>query len=114
MLSLPRALQAWNTPDFKAVLKQDLEEADPQVFPLQEGLSFSSHALYDKVSVVILAISDAPEEIQAKVGLFYSGVVAGCSCADDPTPIEPQNEYCEVLVVIEKSTAAATVELLSD
>lgn len=114
MLSLPRALQAWHSPDFKAVLKQELEAVDPQVFPLQEGLSFSSHALYDKVSAVILAVSEDPEYIQAKVGLFYSGVIAGCSCADDPTPIEPQNEYCEVSIAIDESTAAATVQLLTD
>jgi hypothetical protein len=111
---LPLALSAWGTPAFKATLKQELEQLDPRVFPLQEGLALSSYALYDKVTAVVSGVTDTPSLIQARVGLFYAGIIAGCSCADDPTPIEPQNEYCEVLIAIDKSTAVASVLLRSD
>ena len=45
-------------------------------------------------------------------GIFYTGVVAGCSCADDPTPVEEQHEYCEVLIEINRATAEAVIRLL--
>jgi hypothetical protein len=112
ILRLPQALGAWGTPAFKAVLKGELEQLDPQAFPLQEGLSLSSYALYDKISAVVIAASDTADQIQIKAGIFYAGVIAGCSCADDPTPVEPQIEYCEVMIDIDKGTGEATVSLL--
>ena len=51
--------------------------------------------------------------IRVKAGLAYNGIIAGCSCSDDPTPIDETNEYCEVLFSINKETAETTVELFS-
>jgi hypothetical protein len=48
------------------------------------------------------------------VGVFFSGIITGCSCADDPTPVETQNEYCELLFAIDKATAETTITLLAD
>ena len=47
-------------------------------------------------------------------GIFYRSVIGGCSCADDPTPVDEQAEYCEVVVEIDKVTAEAKVTLLRD
>jgi len=52
--------------------------------------------------------------IRVKAGIFYTGVIAGCSCADDPTPIDEQNEYCVVQFDIDRTTADATVTLLAE
>ena len=43
---------------------------------------------------------------------FYSGIIADCSCAADPTPVDDQNEYCEVQIEISKKAAEVTVALL--
>jgi hypothetical protein len=51
--------------------------------------------------------------IRVKAGIFYQGVLGGCSCADDPTPASEINEYCEVQLDIDKSTAATAVELVT-
>lgn len=114
MIRLPRSLGRWNTPQFKDELKQELEQVDPNALPLQDGLAISSHALDEKISVRIISVAEDPTQILVKIGVFYSGVIAGCSCADDPTPVEPQNEYCEMLIAIDKSTAEASVQLLPD
>lgn len=114
MIHLPDALKAWGTPEFRAALKQELELLEPGSLPLQEGLSTSSYALDDQVSAVLIAATERPDSIQARVGIFYHGVIAGCSCADDPTPVEPQNEYCELLLDIDRLSAATKVTLAPD
>jgi hypothetical protein len=106
------ALRAWGTPEFNGVLKREIEELEAARLPLQEGLTSSSHALHDRVSAMIIDAADAGTVIRAKAGIFYIGIVAGCSCADDPTPVPEQNEYCVVQLTIDKTTAETTLRLL--
>jgi hypothetical protein len=49
--------------------------------------------------------------IRARIGVFFHGIIAGCSCADDPTPLEPQQEYCELELTIDRHTGAVTISL---
>lgn len=109
MIFLPRSLKARNSPDFNKTLKEELERLDSGQLPLQQGLSATSYALDDKPEIIFLSAADDESCIRAKVGVFFSGIVAGCSCADDPTPVEPQSEYCELDVRIDKATALATI-----
>jgi hypothetical protein len=112
MIHLPRSLSAWNTPAFKDVLKQEIEQSGGKGLPLQQGLTSSSYALEGGITAMILGVTEAEGRIQAKVGIFYAGITPGCSCADDPTPVEPQPEYCELEIVLDKGTAAASAALL--
>ena len=114
MPRLPMALAAWNTPDFEGALKREIEATGAGWLPLQQGLSSSSYALDDNISAMIIGVSDEPGCIRARVGIFYSGIIAGCSCADDPTPVEAQAEYCEVRLAIDKATAQTAVTALVD
>lgn len=113
-MKLPESLKAWKSPDFEDVLKREIEQLPPAQLPLQQGLSASSHALDDPLSVMIISVADEPGFIHARVGVFYSGIIGGCSCADDPTPVEPQGEYCEVLLAIDKTTAETSATLADD
>ena len=114
MMQLPRSLAAWDSPEFDATLKAEIEQLDASLLPLQAGLSRSSYATNSPHAAVVLGATNEAGAIRVRVGIFYSGIIAGCSCADDPTPVEEENEYCEVQVVIDKATGAATVTLLSD
>lgn len=114
MIRLPAALDAWNSPQFMAVLKREIERLGGGQLPLQQGLTASSHALDDRFDAMIIGTADDAGFIHAKVGVFFSGIITGCSCADDPTPVEPQNEYCEMIFAIDKATAETTVTLLAD
>lgn len=113
MIRLTQSLTAWGTPDFEGVLKAEIERLGAEQLPLQQGLTTSSYALDDKLNVRIIRVSEEAGFIRAKAGIFYTGIIAGCSCADDPTPVEEQNEYCEVQLDINKTTAETTVSLLS-
>lgn len=114
MVRLVQSLNAWGTPDFADVLKKELERLDADELPLQQGLSASSHAIDTNLCVIIHGISEEADFIRARAGIFYSGIIAGCSCADDPTPVDEQNEHCEVRVDINKQTGDTTIALLAD
>lgn len=113
MIQLSKALNAWGTPDFEDVLKREIEQLDAGQLPLQQGLSTSSYALDNSLSAMIISVSEQAGVIYAKAGIFYSGIIAGCSCADDPTPVDENSEYCEVQFNIDKVTADTTVTLVT-
>jgi hypothetical protein len=46
--------------------------------------------------------------------VFFSGILSGCSCADDPTPVEAQAEYCELAIAIDTASGEADVTVLAD
>lgn len=112
MIRLPHALAAWNTPAFAATLKRELTALDPACLPLQAAVSASSVALDAPIEVMVLDATADAGCIQARVGVLFSGIVAGCNCADDPTPVAAQPEYCELLLAIDRSTAATTAALI--
>ena len=113
MLRFSNSLSVWGTPAFQEVLKEEIERLDIRELPLQQGLSRGSYSDGKGLSVMIISITDEPTLIRAKTGIFYSSIIAGCSCADDPTPVDDINEYCELQFDIDKTNAEATVTLLS-
>jgi hypothetical protein len=112
-LRLPECLAAWGQPEFPAVLKSEIEGLDPGLLPLQQALSQSSYAVVDHFSARVIKAHIEGGKLRVRAGLFYSGIIAGCSCADDPTPVDEITEYCEVEFDIEMSTGAASVILIS-
>ena len=114
MIRFTKTLNGWGTPDFEDMLKQEIEQLGVKDLPLQQGLSSSSYAMDDKLNVVIMNVAEQADFIRAKVGIFYTGIIAGCNCADDPTPADEESEYCEVQVDINKSTAETNVILLAE
>lgn len=114
MLRLTESVEAWGSADFKAVLVRELEQLSASVLPLQQGLAQSSAVSVSPHQVMIIDANDDIEDISVKVGVFYHGVIAGCNCADDPTPVEELAEYCVIRCVINKKTAEAAITLLQE
>lgn len=111
MLTLDKSLKAWGTPEFKHVIQQEIAQLDHALLPLQQALSISSAVTDQPVQAVILATQEEADLIRVKAGVFYTGAISGCSCADDPTPTVEQNEYCVLQFYIDKTSAEATVTL---
>lgn len=114
MLVLSQSLAAWGTPAFAAVLKAEIEALDGTALPLQAGLERASYAIPQGFSAIVLNATELPDAIRVKVGLSYRGIIPGCSCAGDPTPVDEVPEYCVVQMDIDKKTAVTTVVLLPD
>ena len=113
MIRLTQSRNAFGTPAFQQVFKQEVEQLSVDQLPLQQGLSTSGYALDDPRRVMVIDVSDDANFIHAKAGIFYFGIIAGCSCADDPTPVDKNNEYCEVQFDIDKNSADTKVILLT-
>ena len=114
MIYLHKSLKSFNTPDFKGITKKDVQDINPTLLPLQKGLSFSSYVGKSPFSAIILNVTEKTDFICVKAGIFYTGIIAGCSCSDDQNPTDEQNEYCELLFNINKKTAETSVTLLND
>ena len=97
MLQFSNSLHAFSDSSFEKILKKEIEQMDAKFLPLQQGLSVGGYALYDSFNVMIIRIVDRGEHFQVKAGIFYHGIIAGCSCSDDPSPTDVTTEYCEVL-----------------
>jgi hypothetical protein len=113
MIYLKQALQEWGSPAFDEALKRDLEQLKAEQLPLQQGLSHSSYVSAEPFKAMVINATDEGAVIRVKAGIFYTGIIAGCSCSDDPGPTDVQPEYCDVWLDIDKSTAATTVTLIS-
>jgi len=114
MIRLTETLISWGTPRFNDVVKKEIEQLSAGQLPLQQGLSTGSYASDVPHKAMIIDVSETAASIRVKAGIFYSGIIAGCSCADDPTPVNEENEYCVVQLDIDKHTADATITLLAD
>ncbi|MCC6302197.1 MAG: hypothetical protein IT489_05290 [Gammaproteobacteria bacterium] len=113
-IQLTSALRAWGTPGFNDTLKHEVEGLDYAQLPLYQALSVGSHVLEGTLDAMVINASGAPGVIQAKVGIFYRSILTGCACADDPTPVNENNEYCVVRFDIDAATGEAEVQLLDE
>ena len=114
MIKLTKALAAWGTPGFENVLKEEIQELDVGLLPLQDALSQSSYVSDRDISLSILKVTETSGIVRVKAGVLYAGIIAGSCCADDPTPVDEQTEYCELQFDIDKGTAETTTTLLNN
>jgi hypothetical protein len=113
MIKLSKSLAVWGAPDFENTVKAEIQQLRNEELPLQQGLSQSSFVSDTKIKVVILNTIETETSLQVKSSIFYAGIIAGSCCSDDPTPVDEQTEYCEMLFDINKKTAETTVILLN-
>ena len=111
MVTLACSVQQWPSDLFKGVLKRELESLPAGTLPLGRAVYRGGFVYDNAVSVTVIDACEADRHIKARIGVFFTEILSGCSCGDDPSP---ENAYCEMLVRISKSTAEADFELLLD
>jgi hypothetical protein len=109
---MPEPVAAWGTPDFDTIAKKMIESLPHDQLPLQQGLAQSSYVSESPFSVIILTSTETADMLRIKAGVFYNGIIAGSCCADDPTPVDEQTEYCELQFDIDKNSAQVMVVLI--
>jgi hypothetical protein len=112
MVRLDNTLQAWGSSQFETVFKAEIAGLEKQFLPLQAGLAHSNRVSASPFQAVVLASSETPDCLTVKTAIFYTGVNSGSCCADDPTPVCEENEYCELQFDIDKRSAVASITLL--
>jgi len=113
-MRLPESLRVWGTEAFDEAFKAEVERLPADALPLQKGLSLSSYVSGEPFRVMVISRTAEASVLRIKAGIFYSGIIAGCSCSDDPTPTDVQAEYCDVEFVIDRVSAEAQATLLAD
>lgn len=111
---LRQSCKHWHEDSFTEIFNQELAALDINQLPLQQGLSHSSVALKDKLRATILDKHDRESQLYVRAGLFYTGIISGCSCADDPSPQDEVTEYCEAVFSINPESAETRITLLVD
>ena len=114
MFQLSKSLSAFGSSTFEKIFKEEVEQLNAKLLPLQQGLSSGGYALYDSFKVMVISASQHNKNLLIKAGIFYHGVIAGCSCADDPSPTDVTTEYCEVLFEIDRETGEGSVALVRE
>lgn len=110
-MKFTKAIRALGTEELRRVLKDEIAQLDVGELPLQRALRSGSYLCDEKPTVMINGIEDHGDRIVARVGVFFTGVDAGSCCANDPTAVEPQEEYCVLRFDIERESGEAMVSL---
>ena len=110
---LPQTLQAWDQDKFFETLTSELNQLEKGLLPLQACLLKGSHVVEDEdCKFMLIGSSSNDQSIELTIGVFFSSVIAGCACADDPTPEDTYSEYAELRITIDKLTTEATISVL--
>lgn len=109
-MKLKASLAAWGSPAFAGIFKSEIK-SNADSLPLQQGLTRGSYALGEKLEAMLISAVEEGNFLRVKAGIFFEGIIAGCNCANDPTPVEGQGEYCEMLFDIDRHTGETTATL---
>ena len=113
MIHLPESCAAWGTPAFAEVLARELAAARAEL-PLLHAMAHGNAIADEPITVSVRHAAAANEELRLRVSVFFASLIAGCSCADDPTPIDTLHEYCELDVTVARCSGEARIALRLD
>jgi hypothetical protein len=111
MPKLAKSMGAWNSGVFEQTLKHEILGLEAGVLPLDKGVAQGGYVDESDLSATVLGATDDEIAIHARIGVFFTEVVANCGCGAE---LMPTNAYCEIQVRINKRTADAKFTVLSD
>ena len=110
-LYLPETMRASQLENFAEIFKAEVQNLHVDDLPIQLATTQGGLVDNDDVKWMVLTLSETDDQVQVRTGVFFSEVVGGCSCGDDPYR---STGYCEMLVVIDKRNGAAKFQLLQE
>ena len=111
MPKLLNSLQAWHSASFSQTLKNDLEQLEPGVLPLDKAVTQGGYVDDSHITATVLHAEEDAQTIQARAGIFFTEIIINCGCGDDPMET---NAYCVMHIRIDKTTAQADFEIVQD
>ena len=109
MLNLHDALAFRNTREFSMQLKRAIEALDAGHLPLHQCVNQGGHVDASNMAVTVLNVTEVQDDIRARIGVFFTEVVGGCSCGDEPFE---QPVYCELGVTIDRQSGDAVFKVI--
>ena len=108
---LAASLRAFGSEGFTTTLKGEIEGLDPGALPLAMATTQGGRVDDSNVSATVIRVGEDAGFIRARIGVFFSEVVGGCSCGDEPLA---ENAYCELQASIDKQTGEAEFAVVSE
>lgn len=108
-LRLPGLAGARDPDALAAIVREALTGLDADALPLQQALSHGSVAVGGVREVLVISSREAGGRLLIRVGLFFSSMIAGCNCADDPTPADLLEEYGEFELEMDARTGKGEI-----
>jgi len=97
--------------DLRQRLTQVLESLPVDALPLIECTTQGGYIDAQSMGVSVLKMTPLEHDWQATVGVFFTEVVGGCNCADEPYRV---NGYGEFILTIHRQTAETTCQVRKD
>lgn len=110
MIFLPQSLSTFGSDHFEQTFKQELVAQDEFARYLQQAMQFGSAAQLDDIEIMLNRVVSLDGDIELNIGVFYHSIIAGCNCADDPSPVEKNNEYAEIQIRIDGDNGATILK----
>lgn len=107
----PFTLQTWPDEVCRTALKRDLGNLDASVLPLHRATTQGGMVDDSRLSVTVLTAKEVDGRIQVRAGVFFTEVIGGCNCHDDPVEA---NGYCQLGISIDPHDGSAAFTLLPD
>lgn len=102
MISLPKSIEAWPDGDVKRTLKNELEALPTGSLPLANYTTQGGMVDDENITITVFSIEDRSQYVSVRLGVFFSEVVGGCNCHDDPVE---ENAYADISARIDKQSA---------
>jgi hypothetical protein len=109
MLNLYDALVFRDTGEFPMRLKHAIEALDAGHMPLHQCVNQGGQVDASDMAVTVLDVTEVRDDIRARIGVFFTEVVGGCSCGDEPFE---QPVYCELGVTIDRQSGDAVFNVI--
>ena len=109
MLKLIRTIEEHDPGTLGHILKQELESGTGAGLPLHKGANEGGYCDASNLEVTILSLDQNNRIIRATIGVFFTEIVANCSCGDEPVE---KPAYCEMLLNIDRTTAETDVHVV--
>lgn len=113
MLKLTKSLSSWGTAEFRQSFINEVCGLSLEQIPLQQAMRVGNFASKHNLNIMINQQLEDSGFIYVHTGVFFSSLISGCSCADDPTPVDYNTEYCELLFKIDKKCGVTHI-LIND
>jgi len=112
-MKLPRSSASYGTPDFTRCFIAEVSALPSGSLPLQQAMAQGNMVTDDAPQVMINSIDCDEQQLRVTAGVFFTSVIGGCSCADDPSPVDKINEYAELEFLICLDDASTQVRIAS-
>jgi hypothetical protein len=99
----------WGPAGRSEALKREILALPSDSLPLQLAVTHGGVVLGGVEDATVLSIEPQGTSLTARVGIFFTETVGGCSCGEDPFTADG---YCELCIRMDEGSVEAEIRLI--